>query len=252
MKLDFEKWATSYAGMDGGNPRGPIWICGIEPGAGDEEPGKFNLSPVNEMPYMTPDNLSWFPNTSFDIKAVKLYAALMSEEPKHYKEVASRNRVFGHNSNSFKLNLYPIAFGHDDDEDAWKEWQFKVTGFASKTMYRAWCQDHRFAKLTAMTRQFAPRLIIGAGRGRHLRDFIMAFNGVDALFRSLENMTEERIQNKLLNRCLINDGKTLLVVVPFLGGPHGLSSDDLLSAFGARIRAHCESTFGTSWALAMP
>lgn len=60
----FERWATSYTGMDGGNPRGPIWIWGIEPGAGDENEENFkrNLkNPFEKLPYITSDNFSWFP-----------------------------------------------------------------------------------------------------------------------------------------------------------------------------------------------
>ena len=30
MNEKFEKWATGYSGFDGGDPKGKIWLCGIE------------------------------------------------------------------------------------------------------------------------------------------------------------------------------------------------------------------------------
>src|SRR3990172_9532296 len=48
---EFEKWARGFSGCDGGNPKGSIWLCGIEWGLGKEHSLEEELrTPVSEPP----------------------------------------------------------------------------------------------------------------------------------------------------------------------------------------------------------
>ena len=42
----------------------------------------------------------------------------------------------------------------------------------------------------------------------------------------------------------VNENKTILAIIPFLGGRYGLNSDVLLQEFGKRIRDLCKQKFG--------
>ena len=60
----------------------------------------------------------------------------------------------------------------------------------------------------------------------------MAFNGPKILFPSIAVTREDSIGKRKLKWLPINDGKTILAIVPFLGGHYGLSSDVQLHDFG--------------------
>ena len=249
-KADFQRWATGYSGFDGGNPRGPIWFCGIEYGGGEDRPHFGFDVDVTEPGSISADETLQFIGHPYNSNAVKLYSAILGDEPGKYKDIARSRRVFGKDSDLFKLNLYPLSF-HTDNDDLWEEWHFEKTGLPTKSLYRAWCQVHRFARFTAWTRQHAPKLVIGTGLS-HEKDFIMAFNGADTIFKPADAITVETISEKSLKWLPINDGRTILAIVPFLGGPYGLNSDTQLGAFGQRIGQICTQAFGNSWTLTAP
>lgn len=248
-KADFERWATGYSGLDGGNPRGPIWFCGIEWGGKENKDG-FVFGDAETLNSISADKLQKFLRHKYSQSMVKLYAALMGEELKNCKEIANRKKVFAEDSDLFKLNLYPLSFPAEDD-NFWEEWHFEKTGLPTKSLYRAWCQVHRFAKFTEWARHYAPKLIIGTGLS-HDKDFVMAFGGVSKFFKSVSAMNTEAVSNKSLKWLPINDGKTILAIAPFLGGWHGLNSDMQLGAFGQRIGQICTQAFGKSWMLTAP
>ncbi len=249
VKADFERWATGYSGFEGGNPRGPIWFCGIEWG-GNESGDGFVFGDAEILNSISAGKLSEFLQHKYSQNMVKLYAALVGEDPGNYKKVALQKSVFDMDSDLFKLNLYPLSFPAEDD-NLWEEWHFEKTGLPTKPLYRAWCQIHRFAKFTEWTRHYAPKLIIGTGLS-HDKDFVMAFDGVSKFFKSVAATKTETVSNMSLKWLPINDGRTILAIVPFLGGWHGLHSDMQLAAFGQRIGQICAQALGESWTLMAP
>ena len=174
----------------------------------------------------------------------------MGEELKNYKDVAKEKKVFAMDSDLFKLTLYPLSFPAEDD-NLWEEWGFEKTGLPTKPLYRAWCQIRRFAKFTEWTRHYAPKLVIGTGLS-HDKDFVMAFDWISQFFKSVAATKTETVLNKSLKWLPINYGRTILTIVPFLGGWHGLNSDMQLTAFGQRIGQICAQAFGKSWTLTAP
>ena len=231
MNEDFKKWACSYSGFDGGNPAGKYWFCGIEPGGNfNESDGGFNFEPVLEMPEAPED---YFSNSSFNKNVAKLHAVIIDENIEKYKDL----KPFKKDSNSLKLNLYPINFNSHNDL-RWDKRYYQLTGFPTKESYRGWCQQYRFPIFLELMESHLPNLIVGMGSG-YLEYFILAFGGTSVLFSSRDKIVEEKIidKTKLRYLCFEKKGKEiLLVITPFLGGPKGLQSDDKIQRAGEIIR----------------
>lgn len=242
VKPDFQKWATGFSGFDGGNLRAATWFCGIEPGGTDD----LIFSDVSNPGYLDDKGRERLVKEPYNQKLLKLYSAILGEDTNDFRKVALENKVFDKSSNQFKLNLYPISFRHDGDE-LWDENIYRKTGLPTKSMYQAWCQCYRFQEIRKWAREHSPQLIIGTGFS-YRKEFIMGFEGVESTFRT-EKIFEEEPAPATPPRKLIwlpvNDGKTLLIVTPFMGGRNGLNSDALLRDFGRAIRKICETQIGS-------
>ena len=245
---EFKEWAIGFSGCDGGNIAGPIWFCGIEWGGGDTEEGlKFgNVSRPDAWTDQQREDC-FKKNYPYDQRAIKLYASIIRSNEKNYAKLARDKKVFGAQSDLFKFNLYPISFRHDQDE-LWQKWLYVKTGLPTKSMYRAWCQKNRFPEMKERVQEHKPRLIVCTGFS-YLREFIMAFGGVDKSFDTVNKETIQAESSRPLSWVLINEGRTMLVVTPFLGyRKYDLNSEGLLSLFGEKIATICETHFGrTDW-----
>jgi len=223
---DFEKWATGFSGCDGGNLHGPVWFCGIEWGTGAEHEleEEFKL-PVSEPPqfYEGPgDNLKY----QFNVKLLKLIAAMRGRSVSDYKCVANETPFpFHRDSEFFKLNLFPVAFKKVGPQ-LWIDTYKNATGLSTRGAYLKWCRDNRFPKIRSWMELGQPKLVVGVGS--HTKDdFQKAFG-----FKGAEN--EENIEGKKL--VWMSNGKAILAVIPFLGQFH-LNSNQRLQAFGERLGA---------------
>ena len=245
---EFERWANGFSGCDGGNIAGPIWFCGIEWGGGDTEK-TFQFGDVSKPNAWTDQQREdcFKKKNPYDQRAIKLYASIIRSNEKDYAKLAIEKNVFGTQSDLFKLNLYPISFRHDQDE-LWEKWLYDQTGLPTKSMYRAWCQANRFQKMKERVQEHKPRLIVCTGYG-YLREFIMAFGGVDKSFEPVNEGPIQAESPRPLSWVPINDGRTILVVTPFLGyRKYDLYSDGLLNLFGEKVAIICETHFGrTDW-----
>ena len=240
----FADWSKSYSGCDGGNISASIWFCGIEFGGGHtEETLKFK--PVNIPPYVDEKLRAKFITRQYNWKILKLYATILGYTPKEYTSVYKSSVAFDKSSDVFKLNLYPIAF-HNKSTELWEEWHYKKTGFPSKPLYQSWCQLNRFPLMKQWVNKNAPKAIICTG-STYLREFLMAFSGIQDAFAI---MHENQLDGSALLWKEINEGKTILFVIPFLG-QGGLKSDVQLEKYGHEINVICETHFGKSWCRAI-
>ena len=172
VNKQFMKWAQSFSGCDGGNPKG-TWFCGIEFGMGDI--GK-NLSVEeyqNEVLRYYRDILNnqiqagdYVPDTSFELgkntkypfglKLAKLYRAIRGDETKNIDDFA-KNCL---NNEIFKINLYPIPFA-DTSHEYWKKYELAdLTGLQNKQAYLTWCAINRFPSFVKKVRENDPKLIM--------------------------------------------------------------------------------------------
>lgn len=239
---DFSRWAMGYSGCDGGNLGGSIWFCGIEYG-GNEAEDKFQFADVSVPLDISDAERRKFFVYQYNIKIAKLYSAIIGAEVSTYLQTALRDRLFAKESCCFKMNLYPISFHHDSD-DLWQKWLYRKTGLPTKSIYRAWCQIHRFPKIRKWITQYSPKLIVATGI-TYKNEFIMAFDDVETIYRN--KAKPEPLSGREFVSLEINEDKTILAIIPFLGGRYGLNSDIHLQEFGKRIQDLCKQKFGEQW-----
>ncbi len=244
INSEFEEWAKTYSGCDGGNLDGKIWLCGIEWGGG-HNPATLDFQTElqvlrTSIPCRTPDDTSRIlrnenRKNTYDLNAYKLLSVIQERNSLsqfQYKECIERLRPFEQNSNYFKLNLYPISFKITSD-NLWDEnWKAK-TGIESKYLYRLWCWKHRFSFFKKLVEKHNPKLVICVGK-TYTTDFLLAFEGLEEITLS-QNITIEKIEEDGLIWLKINKGKTLLCITPFLTNAGNLVGDDKISKYGIRI-----------------
>ena len=236
----FKKFATSFAGCDGGDPApGCICFCGIEWGGGYTENYDFYSTDYRTLLPVDWSDLEIDFKYQFNTKLAKLFAALKGERVENFVTVAKKHRMMGDGSKVVKFNLYPLSF-QGDKNPLWTEWIYHETGFLTKDIYRVWCQQHRFPMFKKFVDEYSPRAVICVGLGV-LDAYLMAFGGVDNIYELKKNLQEVRIQSsggiKRFQYVHINSGKTLLVITPFLGGrKYELNSNADLQEVGEWIR----------------
>ncbi|MEE6207589.1 MAG: hypothetical protein VZR95_06010 [Alphaproteobacteria bacterium] len=129
INQSFLDYCASYAGIDGGDDNAEYWFIGMEWSASDDitipTDGKWNTK------YEYDDDLRLDEKNYDDWKLEK-------ELDKIYKKLLPKTgkTIFDKNSNSFKLNLFPIPFKNDNEKDLWGEKYAAITGFASFNDYQ--------------------------------------------------------------------------------------------------------------------
>jgi len=223
----FAAFAKSHSGFQGGNPKSPVWVSGIEYGGALS--GNESFSPVESFPGI--DQPEWrknFLRYGFNRKLVKLLASIEGEKVRDYREFCEDRRVFAGDGLGLKLNLYPIQCRR---AWAWSKAHAEITGFPTKTIYRGWCQAHRFPLFREWVGEYRPKIIIGSGHS-HDEDFALAFcRDQEEFFAEPERFKIGR--HRIIQRSIWG-GKTILFTLPFLG-PGGLMSDKDIDAFGRAI-----------------
>ncbi|MFZ5796849.1 MAG: hypothetical protein ACOY3O_00335 [Thermodesulfobacteriota bacterium] len=244
---EFEKWAKGFSGCDGGNlETGKIWFSGIEWGLGfDSTAFNFDKYPSEKIEEWLDDYRDTFRKSPFDRGVVQLYSVMTGNKVGDYLKVAKEEKVFARDSKLFKMNIYPLAFKRDGDE-LWNEGWYKITGLPTKSTYRAWCQQHRFPEIKKWVEKYNPKVVIASGVS-YKADFLMAFAGPEQLYTLSKIVPESIAEGREFFWCEINNGKTILVIIPFLTGRWGLNSYDLIEKFGSRISEICTNKFGEKW-----
>ena len=242
----FRDWCLGHSGCSGGDVGSPgrpaIWVCGIEPG------GVHSVTPqalaakvrAEDMSKPLPGYADWRRNLahSFTRRIVKLLTAVAGGAVADYRDFAEQQRPFTRGASGYcRFNLYPVGFA-DTNPARWSADFARVTGFASKADYLAWCDANRLPRLRGWAEACRPRLVVGLGKS--YRDkFAMAFADPGTAFQ------EEWVGAKQLSWTRNAQG-TVVAVLPFLTSPSGLQSDAVLQAFGARLRAVLVPQAGSS------
>ncbi|TGL45969.1 hypothetical protein [Leptospira perdikensis] len=245
IKKEFENWAINLSGCDGGNLDGKIWLSGIEWGGG-QNPKLLNFEKeTKELANATPVRSSSETErilankdrkNTYDLNAYKLLSVIAKNDHLDnfkFKEFILNERPFEKKSNYFKLNIYPISFRNTSDSLWNDEWKNK-TGFENKYLYKLWCWKFRFSFLQNLVINHSPKLIICVGK-TYITDFIFAFEGIDKL-RAHNEINFHKVNNNDLACLKVNNGKTLLCITPFLTNAGNLVGNEIISAFGKKIR----------------
>jgi hypothetical protein len=231
----FSKWALGFSGCDGGNPKGKIWICGIEYGGNDTEETLDFTEDVSQPRYLGgtgwPHSDFWNPELfvkgAYNWKTLKLLCGFAGESVTQYRCFFKNNQCFYRDSDYFKLNLYPLAF-RDVSPGHWQPWLTQITGFQNKGKYEDWCKKNRFKVLKQWAADTVPRLIVCTGMSRQ-QEFLKAFCNPQ------DQLNEDSAANKSIKYVVTNNGATLVAVIYFFGGRYGLNSDLQLGATGKRL-----------------
>lgn len=228
----FSRWATGFAGCDGGDigsPSAPsIWFCGLEWGGGHDEKslGEAISSPTEVVPYgydHENENTSYI----FNRQTMKLIAAMHGGDVKDYEKYVTTLKPFVRGeAGFFKMNLFPIAF-KSTDHGLWKTSFSKLTGIDSKQRYLEWCRKERFPVMRSWVDTYRPCVVICFGKS-YGQDFKRAFSESDA------NFEREMIGNRELSWTR-NENGTLIAICPFPVNRNGLNSNALLQGFGSRL-----------------
>src|SRR5665213_1530186 len=95
-KSNFIEWISSFSGCDGGNPKGAIWLCGIEY-AGETESLVFIASDEPPCFYENDAARADFFNYPYNRNAIKLLAA-MSGKTMNWRQFFLDEGCFGRGS----------------------------------------------------------------------------------------------------------------------------------------------------------
>jgi hypothetical protein len=231
VRPEFAEWARGWSGVNGGNPNGALWVCGLEFGTGEETPTldrSRERYAIEGVPAWTQDFIRDYREqilkSPFIGKLAKVVLAFEGRPIKDYRDFRL-NGLLMPAGTAFHINLYPMSFrnmhgGH------WSREHFELTGHPNKLLYKAWCMEHRFPWLAEQVRHAAPKVLVCTGTS-YAEDFRFAFttdpfdDGAKWTLPSGKRVEEHSI----------NEGKTRLLITPFFG-QGGLMKDEDLEALG--------------------
>lgn len=266
----FLEHAAGFAGINGGNPKSPIWFCGIEFATGAENVVLDDPAPRlqggADFPYYSTAQVAlaggWDQVTKWP------YVQKMARISLAYRE---RSNIKGHevkehirsgllsaapDGAACHLNLYPLPMNRSGDDGFGREHQ-SLTGFPNKVHYKAWCMEHRFPFLRALVEKYSPEVIVCTGSSFR-QDFRYAFLGADRIHPAADDMPavveltrpsdgerqdgKRRRKPKTVELAPINES-TLMVVTPFLG-QGGLMANQDLEKLGHILRERASAHRG--------
>lgn len=229
---DFERWALNYAGCDGGDPgtaESPsTWVCGIEWG-GHHSMEDLILHLASDVSPPCAGYDDWHLNLSypFNRQLMKLFAVMEGWKLEDYSRFAELSRPFVAGSRGyFKTNLFPIAFAKTHPS-LWNRDIAEVTGFPTKNDYVEWCRSHRFPAMRRWVQAARPRLVVCLGK-TYRADFASAFLDPEGSY-TVTQMDGHEIAHGL------NADGSLVVSLPFMLNPHGLTRNTSIEAVGHHI-----------------
>ena len=226
-----DAFMASYAGIDGGNPKASIWICGIEHG-GDFESLKMPLRPEHNLSSWDDDFRSQHPEYctwQYHRKVAKLMVALRDLQgnfsrpspPEDAWRQYLKDELYVSGGESFKLNLFPLS-SPSVNSSKWREFYSEHLGFESKDCYYKRCRNVRFPFLNKIREEFRPHIVLGTGK-TFRSDFSHAFG-----FDENSEICIKIGKTSQRDCYLYEDNYGVLIVCPFFGGRYGINSDELL------------------------
>lgn len=232
---EISAFLASYAGIDGGNPGAPVWICGIEHG------GAFDDAQL--LPELKPG--AWtdefkskhnFRAWQYPQKAAKFLVALRSRQadPTAVPTVEGwydyrETELYVEGGDHFKLNLFPLA-APSVSSPGWETAYARCPELKNRETYRTNCRAVRFEFLRGIRNKYRPRIVVGTGKTLK-NDFALAFGFSEVPPRAFT------ITDGIHDReCFAYEGDgCTLIVSPFFGGRYGVSSDGLLTDLAKHV-----------------
>jgi hypothetical protein len=251
----FLEHAIGHAGVNGGNPRGALWFCGIEFGHRADKEASLDAvvhRPVGAggFPCWTPaylENIATW-NGGRDLADTWPFMQKMARVAMGYdgRAVATlpetkayvRESLLREDKLTFQLNLYPVPFNSSGDGE-FTERHRELTGFPNKTLYRAWCMEHRFPRLREVFGQYRPPLLVCVGTS-FAAEYRLAFLGEARAFERPAEVISLP-SGKRVDLYPANGGASVVAVAPFLGQGGLMASADLHS-LGASLATRARPT----------
>ncbi|MBY5980215.1 hypothetical protein [Ferrimonas balearica] len=241
LNPDFVKWIQTPTGCEGGNIDGAIWFFGLEWGGDSHQTQTPDLVINHEHPYVSGDYREVFPDDyQYNNKLTKLYAAMLGQPTEHYARVFHETRMFDSGSDTYKGNIYTLSSPREDAQYFTSNLQ-QLTGCRSKEDYKQAHRDHRFPMLQRWVKEHQPQVIVCFGNS-YVNDYRGAFTEQPISFET------KRFAGVKLSFAPINDGNTLLVVLPFIAFySHCLNSDHRIRHAGLQVSQLAQAQFGNEW-----
>ena len=242
INSDFAEWAKLPSGMDGGNTR-KLWLCGIEYGGYDnilkidfkDKTAGGWLKWDNDVPSVSQNNYNLPIKYGYNIALAKIAARYSG-----ISIIENWGDFAGKDGAAFKMNLFPLSFPNTNDS-LWNKEYFLKTGFRTKSEYMVWCMNHRYPKLRELAEKYKPKCLLCFGKGM-MDQFKIAFCDNEEQMYEQPRIDKIKDQKKSLEIYyhVINDGKTLLVIYPFVNKAKGLNSSELLDAAADFAKNKCQ------------
>lgn len=242
---NFYKWAAqNFSGCDGSNVKAPVWVCGIEWGAGkasEDETVKEYAKYKDQIAKNEVEAIGIYEwekqrEHQYSFKFEKLYAVISGQI---IDDVNERKIKYTGNE-VLKLNLYPIFF-RDTSPEYWKRYNLEeITGFKNKDLYMKWCHINRAHFFRNLVKKNKPKLIICCGLS-YADAFLNAFVPQEDNFQyivSAETFSVNKNNGVVERYCYYTKTKdeTHIFIVPFFGYyKHSLNSDELIQKLGELI-----------------
>ncbi|WP_028111697.1 hypothetical protein [Ferrimonas kyonanensis] len=241
LNPDFVKWIQTPSGCDGGNINSSVWFFGLEWGGDAHQVQTPDLVINQEHPYVSGDYRKVFPDDyQYNNKLTKLYAAMLGQPTEHYASVFHATRMFDADSDTYKGNIYTLTSPRENNQFFTSNLQ-QVTGCRTKESYKQAHRDYRFPMLRRWVKEHQPRVIVCFGNS-YVDDYRSAFSGQSITF------TANRFAGVKLFYAPINDGNTLLVILPFIAFySHCLNSDYRIRHAGVVVAQLANEHFGKDW-----
>ena len=129
----------------------------------------------------------------------------------NYKEESINNGLLCMKGVGYKMNAFPLSF-KGRCSVMWGEETKKLIGLHSFEVYREWCIQERGKFFQNLASSHLPKLIVCTGITSTM-EFIRFFGCNLETYREVNG----------INIASSNEGKTLVIIVPFFGGPYGIN-----------------------------
>jgi hypothetical protein len=258
----FIESALGNGGINGGNPQGDLWFCGIEfglhrdhrPSVALDDQAEDRVQRGCSLPAWTDTYLevvrgahgsAWTPVDSlpFMQKMARIVLGWHGEESPDLGDVKKyvRTKLSRPGGETFQLNLYPVAVNSAAD-NAFDGDCEQVIGLPNKRAYRLWCRDNRFPRLGELVRRYQPRVLVAVG-STFEEDYRLAFLEPPQRYASPAPQLQFNVAGREVPIFKIAGTRTLLAITPFLG-QGGLMANADLATVGKRLRELADAGAG--------
>lgn len=233
-RQELDRYFASYVGMEGGNPRAPVWICDRSPAW--SEPLAAPLQPRMAPPAWDAvfrsqhrqDMGKWFGHQCIArIMAAARAEALRVRLGDNDWEQYYRRHLYSPRGAEFRLSLFPLP-AQVDGRTTWSKAFRGQPELIPQSRYLDLCRHgERFRFLEKTRARWRPKAVICLSH-RHADEYIDAFslNGLTSEEHALQPADQVR---RL--RLFTKDGTTW-IICPAIGGSAGMTSQVQLDAFG--------------------